>query len=74
MKIKDLRQKTEKELQDLLAENRKRLGQLKFDLASKKLKNDFVEGATFREEVTQVQGTVLGLSQGQSPANIYERR
>lgn len=39
MKIKDLRQKTEKELQDLLAENRKRLGQLKFDLASKKLKN-----------------------------------
>jgi len=35
---------------------------------------DFVAGATFREEVTQVQGTVLGLSQGQSPANIYERR
>ena len=39
MKIKDLRQKTEKELQDLLTEKRKRLGQLKFDLASKKIKN-----------------------------------
>lgn len=39
MKTKELRQKTEKELKDLLSENRHRLGQLKFDLASKKLKN-----------------------------------
>lgn len=39
MKIKELRQKTEKELQDLLIEKSHRLGQLKFDLASKKLKN-----------------------------------
>ena len=39
MKIKELRQKTAKELEDLLAESRQRLGQLKFDLASKKLKN-----------------------------------
>jgi len=39
MKIKELRQKSEKELKGLLDENRHRLGQLKFDLASKKLKN-----------------------------------
>ena len=39
MKIKELRQKTEKELRDLLNENRHKLGQFKFDLASKKLKN-----------------------------------
>jgi len=39
MKIKELRQKTEKELKDLLNENRHKLGQFKFDLASKKLKN-----------------------------------
>jgi len=39
MKIKELNQKTEKELKDLLIESRHKLGQLKFDLASKKLKN-----------------------------------
>ena len=39
MKTKELRQKTEKELSDLLNENHKKLGELKFDLASKKLKN-----------------------------------
>ncbi len=39
MKIKELRQKTEKELKDLLNEDRQKLGQLKFNLASKKLKN-----------------------------------
>ncbi len=39
MKPKDLQQKTEKELSDLLVENRHKLGQLKFDLSSKKLKN-----------------------------------
>lgn len=39
MKVKELRQKTEKELNDLLNENRHKLGQFKFDLASKKLKN-----------------------------------
>jgi large subunit ribosomal protein L29 len=39
MKVKELRQKTEKELRDLLNEDRRKLGQLKFDLASKKLKN-----------------------------------
>ncbi|MBU2579742.1 50S ribosomal protein L29 [Patescibacteria group bacterium] len=39
MKIKELRQKTEKELKDLLSEDRRKLGQFKFDLASKKIKN-----------------------------------
>jgi len=39
MKIKELNQKTKKELNDLLTENRRKLGQLRFDLASKKLKN-----------------------------------
>jgi len=39
MKIKELNQKTKKELNDLLIENRRKLGQLRFDLASKKLKN-----------------------------------
>ena len=39
MKIKELRQKTAKELKDLLTEICQKLGRLKFDLASKKLKN-----------------------------------
>lgn len=39
MKIKELRQKTVKELKELLEEDRHKLGQLKFALASKKLKN-----------------------------------
>ena len=39
MKIKELRQKPEKELRELLDEDRHKLGQLKFALASKKLKN-----------------------------------
>ena len=39
MKIKELRQKTTKELKELLEEDRHKLGQLKFNLAAKKLKN-----------------------------------
>lgn len=46
MKIKEFHQKsdlasakTRKELKDLLVERRERLGQIRFDLASKKLKN-----------------------------------
>ncbi len=38
-KIKELRQKNRKELNDLLADSRKKVSQLRFDLASKKLKN-----------------------------------
>lgn len=39
MKLKELRQKSAKELGALLEEDRHKLGQLKFDLAAKKLKN-----------------------------------
>jgi len=39
MKIKELREKSEKELKNLLVENREKARRLKFDLASKKLKN-----------------------------------
>jgi len=39
MKAKELYQKTKKELDDLLADKSHKLGGLKFDLASKKLKN-----------------------------------
>jgi len=39
MKAKELRQKTKKELDDLLIEKSHQLGGLKFDLTSKKLKN-----------------------------------
>lgn len=38
-KIKELRQKNRKELNNLLADSRKKVSQLRFDLASKKLKN-----------------------------------
>jgi len=39
MKVKELKQKTTSELQLLLKEDRAKLQQLRFDLASKKLKN-----------------------------------
>ena len=39
MKITELHQKTKTELQKLLQDNRARLGQLRFDLASGKVKN-----------------------------------
>ena len=39
MKIKELRQKSEKELQKLLQELRERLRKLRFDLVSGKVKN-----------------------------------
>jgi len=39
MKAKELSQKTGKELNDLLIEKSHKLGQFKFDLSSKKLKN-----------------------------------
>ena len=39
MKIKELRQKTEKELKDLLINSQHKLGQIRFDLAFKKIKN-----------------------------------
>ncbi len=39
MKIRELREKSKMELQKLLIENREKLRQLKFDLASGKVKN-----------------------------------
>jgi ribosomal protein L29 len=39
IKIKELRQKSESELQIMVKQNREKLRQLKFDAASKKLKN-----------------------------------
>jgi len=39
MKTKELRSKNKKELEELLFEKRRKLGQLKFDLSFKKLKN-----------------------------------
>lgn len=53
MKIKELRQKTEKELRDLLNENRQKLGQLKFELASKKLK-DVNEPKKLRRSIARI--------------------
>jgi large subunit ribosomal protein L29 len=39
MKIAELRQKTKGELEKILADNRERLRQLRFDLAAGKVKN-----------------------------------
>ena len=39
MKIQELRQRSEAELQKILADNRERLRQLRFDLTSGKVKN-----------------------------------
>lgn len=39
MKIKELREKTENELNHLLKENREKLRQMKFSLAANQLKN-----------------------------------
>ncbi len=39
MKLKELKQKTDKELNDLFWENRKKLGEIKFASSTKKLKN-----------------------------------
>jgi large subunit ribosomal protein L29 len=39
MKIKELREKSKKELQTMLAENREKLRQIRFDLTSKQPKN-----------------------------------
>jgi len=39
MKLKELKQKTNKELNEILVEDRYKLGELKYELSSKKLKN-----------------------------------
>ncbi|MBU1292014.1 50S ribosomal protein L29 [Patescibacteria group bacterium] len=53
MKAKELRQKTEKELKDSLIQDCLKLGQFKFDLASKKLKN-VREVRDLRREIARI--------------------
>lgn len=53
MRAKELRQKTEKELDDLLIEKSHNLGKLKFDLASKKLKN-VMQIKELRREIARI--------------------
>lgn len=53
MKIKELKGKTEKELQNLLVESREKLRQLKFDLMAKKVKN-VMEIKKLRREIARI--------------------
>lgn len=53
MRAKELRQKTEKELDDLLIEKSHNFGKLKFDLASKKLKN-VMQIKELRREIARI--------------------
>lgn len=61
MKAKELKQKTEKELKELLQEDKTKLGQLKFDLASKKLKN-IREIRDLKKEIARI-STLLKINQ-----------
>jgi len=49
MKIKELREKTENELKNLLKEDREKLRQMKFSLAANQLKNSREIGKTKKE-------------------------
>ncbi len=49
MKIKELREKSEKELQTMLTENREKLRQARFDLTSKQPKNLKLTGQLRRD-------------------------
>jgi ribosomal protein L29 len=53
MKAKELRQKTDNELQMVLRESREKLRGLRFDLKSKKLKN-VREVPTLRKQIAQI--------------------
>jgi len=53
MRAKELREKTKKELQNLLIENREKLRQLKFDLTAKKVKN-VMEIRKLRREIARI--------------------
>jgi len=52
-KAKELRQKTENELKMILRENREKIRALRFDLASKKLKNVHELGLA-RKQIAQI--------------------
>ena len=70
MKIKELRQKTTKELKELLEENRHKLGQLKFDLAAKKLKN-VREIRNLRREIARILTILRDLSKANQKWVIF---
>ena len=53
MKKKELRQKNKNELNEILADHKQRLGQLKYELASKKHKN-VMEIRTLRKEIARI--------------------
>lgn len=53
MKISELRQKTENDLNDIIDKDRERLRQLRFDLASGKVKN-VREIRKMRKEIARV--------------------
>ena len=53
MKIKDLKEAAEKELENLLAENREKLRQIRFDLAGQKIKN-FREIRKVKTEIARI--------------------
>ena len=62
IKAKELRQKSSNELQMMLKENREKLRQLKFDLASKKLKN-INELKFLKRQIAQILTILKGLAQ-----------
>lgn len=62
IKVKELRQKPSSELKMMLKENREKLRQLKFDLASKKLKN-VNELKFIKRQVAQILSILKGLVQ-----------
>jgi len=53
MKIKELRQKNEKELKELLIQNRHKLGQIKFEISSQKV-NNFKEISDLRRTIARI--------------------
>jgi ribosomal protein L29 len=53
VKVKELRQKTENELKMALKENREKTRRLRFDLASKKIKNTN-ELKTTKRQIAQI--------------------
>ncbi|MBU1136882.1 50S ribosomal protein L29 [Patescibacteria group bacterium] len=53
MKTKELKQKSKSELNNLLKENRGKIGQFKFDLHSKKIKN-IKEAKELRKDVARI--------------------
>ena len=53
MKKKELKQKSVRELNEILVENRQKLGQLKFELAAKKAKN-VKQAKELRREIARI--------------------